>query len=59
MINITCSIFFSCKIINTVNSKKDLEEIPDNVKEGLKIIPLSKAQDVLQYALTKEVKPKK
>jgi ATP-dependent Lon protease len=40
-------------------NEKDLEEIPDNVKEGLKIIPLSKAQDVLKYALTKEVTPKK
>ena len=40
-------------------NEKDLEEIPDNVKEGLQIIPLSKAQDVLQYALTKEVKPQK
>ena len=37
-------------------NEKDLEEIPDNVKEGLKIIPLAKAEDVLQYALTKEIK---
>ena len=37
-------------------NEKDLEEIPANVKEGLKIIPLSKAEDVLKYALTKEIK---
>ena len=37
-------------------NEKDLEEIPANVKEGLKIIPLSKAEDVLKYALTREIK---
>lgn len=31
---------------------KDLEEIPANVKEGLEIIPVSEAKEVLTYALT-------
>ena len=38
---------------------KDLEEIPENVKTGLKIIPVSEAQEVLKYALTKVLKPVK
>ena len=37
-------------------NEKDLEEIPSNVKEGIKIIPLSKAEDVLKYALIREIK---
>ena len=37
---------------------KDLEEIPNNVKEGLKIIPVSDALVVLEHALTKKMKPK-
>ena len=37
-------------------NEKDLEEIPSNVKEGLKIVPLSNAEDVLKYALTREIK---
>lgn len=38
---------------------KDLEEIPDNVKSGLEIIPVSKAEEVLKYALRKPLKPLK
>lgn len=38
---------------------KDLEEIPDNVKTGLKIIPVSEAPDVLKHALIKPLKPVK
>ena len=37
-------------------NEKDLEEIPGNVKEGMKIIPLAKAEEVLKYALTREIK---
>ena len=36
---------------------KDLEEIPDNVKEGLKIIPVAEALTVLDYALVNPPKP--
>jgi ATP-dependent Lon protease len=32
---------------------KDLAEIPDNVKAGLKIIPVSHVDQVLEHALTK------
>ncbi len=38
---------------------KDLEEIPDNVKEGLKIIPVTKAGEVLKHALVKPLKKSK
>ena len=38
---------------------KDLEDIPDNVKEGLKIIPVSDALIVLEHALTKKPKSQK
>ena len=33
-------------------NEKDLAEIPDNVKEGLKIIPVSHVSEVLKHALT-------
>jgi ATP-dependent Lon protease len=33
-------------------NEKDLEEIPDNVKECLKIIPVSHVSEVLKHALT-------
>jgi len=36
---------------------KDLEEIPDNVKKGLKLIPVSTVDEVLGYALTKKPMP--
>ena len=36
---------------------KDLEDIPDNVKRELKIIPVSTVDEVLKYALTKPVEP--
>ena len=36
---------------------KDLAEIPDNVKEGLKIIPVSKVSEVLKIALNGDLKP--
>lgn len=38
---------------------KDLEEIPDNVKQGMEIIPVSSAEEVVKYALTKPLKPLK
>ncbi len=36
---------------------KDLPEIPDNVKEGLKIIPVSHVREVLEHALTERPEP--
>ena len=36
---------------------KDLPEIPDNVKEGLKVIPVEHVSDVLKLALTDKPEP--
>ena len=36
---------------------KDLEEIPENVKKGINIIPVSSIEEVLKYALTKPLTP--
>lgn len=41
-------------VIIPKDNEKDLAEIPDNVKEGLKIIPVNSADEVLEIALHKE-----
>jgi ATP-dependent Lon protease len=38
-------------------NEKDLEEIPDNVKTGLKIIPVSDIQEALKLALMRPLTP--
>jgi ATP-dependent Lon protease len=38
-------------------NEKDLAEIPDNVKRGLKIVPTASVDDVLRTALTKPLTP--
>ena len=38
-------------------NEKDLRDIPDNVKEGLTIIPVSHVSDVLRLALVREPEP--
>ncbi|MFY0691976.1 MAG: endopeptidase La [Paracoccaceae bacterium] len=38
-------------------NEKDLPEIPDNVKEGLTIIPVSHVSDVLEHALVAKPEP--
>ncbi len=38
-------------------NQKDLAEIPDNVKKGLKIVPVKYVREVLEYALVKELQP--
>ena len=38
-------------------NEKDLAEIPDNVKEGLKIIPVSEVDEVLSHALVHKLTP--
>ncbi|WP_337995675.1 endopeptidase La [Oleispirillum naphthae] len=38
-------------------NEKDLTEIPDNVKRGMKIIPVSTADEVLSHALVREPVP--
>ena len=40
-------------VIIPKDNEKDLSEIPDNVKEGLKIIPVSDVKEVLKIALRK------
>ncbi|MGB8623401.1 MAG: endopeptidase La [Paracoccaceae bacterium] len=38
-------------------NEKDLAEIPDNVKQGLKIIPVENVRDVLKHALVRQPEP--
>ncbi|SFS49174.1 ATP-dependent Lon protease [Sulfitobacter marinus] len=38
-------------------NEKDLPDIPDNVKEGLKIIPVEHVSEVLQHALVRQPDP--
>ncbi len=38
-------------------NEKDLAEIPDNVKKGLKIIPVSSVDEVIREALTRQPTP--
>ncbi len=45
------------KVLIPVDNEKDLEEIPENVKAGISIIPVSSADDVLKEALTGTLKP--
>jgi ATP-dependent Lon protease len=39
------------------DNEKDLEEIPDNVKRGLKIIPVATADEVIRTALVRVLNP--
>jgi len=36
---------------------KDLAEIPDNVKNGLNIVPVKRMEEVLKHALTRQPEP--
>jgi len=38
-------------------NEKDLADIPENVKKGLKIIPVNEVDDVLRHALTRRPEP--
>ena len=46
-------------VIIPQDNEKDLAEIPDNVKQGLKIIPVSEVKQVLKIALRKMPKANK
>lgn len=46
-------------VIIPKDNEKDLAEIPDNVKKGMKIIPVADAREVLKIALNGKVKPLK
>lgn len=39
------------------DNEKDLAEIPDNVKKGLKIIPVGRVSEVLEHALAESLTP--
>ncbi len=44
-------------VLIPAENEKDLPEIPDNVKQGLKIIPVSHVSEVLKLALTDTPEP--
>jgi ATP-dependent Lon protease len=44
-------------VIIPQDNEKDLEDIPDNVKEGINIIPITAAQEALKIALSKPLVP--
>ncbi len=45
------------KVLIPEENVKDLAEIPDNVKEGLEIVPVSHVDEVLAHALCEEPEP--
>jgi len=44
-------------VLIPAENEKDLQEIPDNVKNGLKIIPVSHVSEVLKLALVRQPEP--
>ncbi|MFQ5347158.1 MAG: S16 family serine protease, partial [Rhodothalassiaceae bacterium] len=44
-------------VLIPAENEKDLAEIPDNVKRGLEIIPVSEVDEVLRHALTRPLVP--
>jgi len=45
------------RVIIPEENAKDLADIPDNVKNGLEIIPVSRMEEVIELALVKKPKP--
>ncbi len=45
------------KVLIPVDNQKDLDDIPENVKKGIKIIPVATADEVLKEALISDLKP--
>ncbi|GHF28748.1 Lon protease [Kordiimonas sediminis] len=45
------------KVLIPKDNEKDLAEIPDNVKKGLEIVPVSEVDEVLFHALTEKMTP--
>ncbi|WP_323036961.1 endopeptidase La [Pararhodobacter sp.] len=45
------------KVLIPMENAKDLTEIPENVKEGLEIIPVSHVREVLKHALVRQPEP--
>src|SRR4051812_40068401 len=44
-------------VLIPAENEKDLAEIPDNVKRGMKIIPVRTVDELLQHALTEALTP--
>ena len=44
-------------VLIPADNEKDLAEIPDNVKRGLKIIPVRTVDELLAHALTRALTP--
>ncbi len=44
-------------VLIPADNEKDLKEIPDNVKKGMKIIPVSHVDEVLKHALCESLEP--
>ena len=49
--------FGATTILIPDDNRKDLEEIPANIRKQLTIIPIKMADEVVKYALTKQPKP--
>jgi len=45
------------KVLIPEENAKDLVDIPENVKSGLEIVPVSRVGEVLQHALTRMPEP--
>jgi ATP-dependent Lon protease len=45
------------KVLIPKDNEKDLAEIPDNVKKGLEIVPVTAVEEVLEHALTSSLVP--
>ena len=45
------------KVLIPKENEKDLVDIPQKVREDIKIIPVETADEVLKIALTKQLKP--
>ena len=45
------------KVLIPMENAKDLPEIPDNVKDGLDIVPASHVREVLKHALVRQPEP--
>jgi len=44
-------------VLIPIDNAKDLADVPDNVKEGLEIIPVATVNEVLDHALTDNLEP--
>jgi ATP-dependent Lon protease len=44
-------------VLIPIDNKKDLSEIPENIKEGLEIIPVFHVDEVIKIALTRQPQP--